>query len=276
MVKLADFASQTHITAVLRAMVVKNEPSSSIVLWGGLEETRREIAQAFLQALNCHAPVKGDSCGVCLVCKETLSFSEPAWDYSEDRKHVVYCTEGLQVWVGLETYVIYSVQNLSDLGWERVNRSTVFEVKPAPCRNPVNARAEAMLVHICRHETKELLEKSAVNTLNTLVPSLIEVFQELLIVKHGLQDFTPTETVTSLASTLTVQEIITGLRLCWEASSRTTLPSPAFMAILASALKPEIFTEIYSYDSAKPIRTVDIPITEQSLSLEEMVEIAKA
>lgn len=275
MTRLADFKNQYHITAVLRAMVVKDDPVSSIVFVGGDESERQEVAYAFLKALRCESPIKGDSCGACSSCSTFYHFSNSSYGNKPATKWMVYFfTNDKEIyWLGDHSVKILSVGLLSELDPDTVRRATVFEFNAPPKRSE-HYDIAAQLIKLCVEvDVKSVLEQVPVYA---IVDALIEVLLEVQQLKLGVEVEYASETVRKLAIVMNPSKVVPSIRLLWDFKNHSEKNNKLILTFLADSISPIEYYEFKAGSSDEPISSMEVTQNPQSLTLDEMVEIASS
>lgn len=256
-------------------MVVKDDPVSSIVFAGGDESERQEVALAFLKALRCEYPVKGDSCGACDNCTTSYEFSDPTFHYQySETWRVFYFTDGRVSLPMAENSVrVYSVDLLSELDPDTVRRATVFEFNATPKRSEHYDMA-AQLIKLCvEADVKAVLEQAPVYA---IVDALIEVLLEVQQLKLGVEVENASETVRKLAIVMNPGKVVPSIRLLWDLKNHSEKNNKLILTFLADSISPIEYYEFKAGSSDEPISSMEVTQNPQSLTLDEMVEIASS
>jgi hypothetical protein len=75
--QLAEVIGQSAISRLIARLIAADRLPHAVLLEGLPGCGRRTLATAIAQAVLCHAPQAGDSCGVCASCRLVLSGSHP-------------------------------------------------------------------------------------------------------------------------------------------------------------------------------------------------------
>ena len=75
--QLADVLGQASVSRLLTRLIDRDRLPHAVLLEGQPGCGRRTLATAIAQAVLCHAPVAGDSCGTCASCRLVQSGSHP-------------------------------------------------------------------------------------------------------------------------------------------------------------------------------------------------------
>lgn len=248
MKKLSDFHGQEHITAPLRASIMKNEELPGLAFLGDLA-LAQEIAYAYVAALNCLSPNRGDACGVCGPCS------------------LHYLIKGVPVALGNTPpeYIVFETKTASgSFVDKKVLIHTIFAFQGSK--------------HLAIVQASDIAKE---HDFTYFVEQYLEIFKNILYLKHNLEikEVEQLETLRQLAVRLSVPQVTACMRLLWDAQNKTVLGDAIGVEILAAllseALKPtEEITRGADETPEGPISQVDKPI-EQPLDLERMLELAR-
>lgn len=271
MKQLSEFVGQEHIVAVLRGMVIKQTVRPLLTFYGD-DELTTEIMNAFVKALNCEKPVKGDWCGECRRCKQDYIFQYVTfpwtWEYVlEPPERQGY-------------HNIYVATN------DRLDGFFEFEQRFV-AKNTINSELLVHLVHSVFGDKAEAVRAARATCAKfhylEIVSDYSEILKALLYLKNNVEsvDFPKMEVLRQLAGKVSPQKINAVFKLLWSANDSTKLQdcthAEMLCAMIAEVLNPDIEPaklEIVGNSSEKPIVVVEEK-TEQPLSLAEMIRIAR-
>lgn len=245
--KLSEIYNQNHITAVLRAAVIKGEIASVYVFAGGTPDERRQISEAFHHSVRCYnaAANKGDPCGQCFNCQNNMG-----------------------VRVG---HTAILADDLGDVDPDLLSTAVVFELNaPQIDQEPVYFAATALLLVVMRKGVSDVLSATQefVETYSyrELTDTLLFVLRDALAVKYGAEQADPNKGIRYIAHTLTQYLFVQCMQRLWEAQTKNVTNEvalgQALTVMLADTISPSlpkpIETPINDIEEPAPLSFADM------------------
>ena len=265
MQKLSEIEGQEHITLVLRASVVAENPIRKMVFWGD-RDTSKSIVSSYRKALSCRSPIKGDWCGECKECKRYPSWTQNDVTVSKNYNELFVKT----------IYVSYN---------EAVPGFVEF-VAANPMGSFVDKMALEHLVYAVTGNKPAALKLghdiAITHSMSAITIDYLNAFKNMLYLQNNLEimETEKLSLLTDLANKLPASKISACMRLLWDSEFKTTLPERSQTEVLLSLLyeiispSPTINLEFEGNTEKKAIDVVEEK-SEQPLSVDEMLRIAR-
>lgn len=261
--KLADFKGQEHITSVLRASVIKESPIRKISICGD-DSLSIQILNAYVEALRCLQPNKGNACSACSVC--TNPFPLDSWVLSDAEP----AAHDKTVYYSFKYVPEFSHFAIRQNAGRALNKDVICLLIFGLC----GEQADVLRV-------SETLGKYCV--LDEFVAQALEVLRSLLYLKHNLEivEVEHLDMLRKAAPGFHQYKITAAIRLLWDAKSHSAVADELAIQSLALSVAEILYpspapsyTYFMSDESSKPITIVE-DTTGQILNIEEMLRIAQ-